>query len=74
MRLEQISPNDIGSTVRQLGMGHLQLDLLATQHRIILAPVELKGLARLEGQRNEGPASAGLLLILALTLPIAMRL
>jgi hypothetical protein len=73
VRLQKIGPNDKSTTVRQLGMGDLQLDLLATQNRIILAPVELEGLTWLEDKRNEGPAPAGLLLILAVALPIARK-
>jgi hypothetical protein len=69
MGLEQIGPHDESAAMRQLGMGHLQLDLLAAQNRIILAPVELEGLTWLENQRHEGPAPAGLLLILAIALP-----
>ena len=42
-------------------MGHLQLELLATQNRKIFAPVELEGFARLEDQRHESPAPAGLM-------------
>ena len=53
----------------QLGMGNLQLGHLAVQHGIVLAPVELEGLARLENQRHERPAPAGLLFILKLGPP-----
>jgi hypothetical protein len=55
--------------MRKLGMRHLQLGLPATQHRPVLAPVELERLARGKHQRHERTAPAGLRLALPLGLP-----
>jgi hypothetical protein len=41
-------------------MGHLQLHAFAADHRPVLAPVELEGLAGREHQRHEGAAAGGL--------------
>lgn len=71
MGLKQIGSHDEGATMREFGMSDLQFRHFAVQHGIILAPVELEGLARLESQRNERPASAGLLFILKLGPPSA---
>ena len=67
--LQQIGPHDERPAVRQLGMGHLQLDTLAAKQGPVFAPVELEGLARPEHQGNEGAAPAGLLLLLPPGLP-----
>lgn len=64
MGLEQIGSHNEGAATRQLGMGNLQLRGLAAQHGIILAPVELERLARLENQRHECPTPTDLKLIL----------
>jgi len=66
MGLKQIGSHDEGATMREFGMSDLQFRHFAVQHGIILAPVELEGLARLESQRNERPASDSLLFILKL--------
>ena len=44
--LEQIGPDQEGPAVRQLHVRHLKLRALPAQQRVILAPVELEGLAR----------------------------
>ena len=51
-------------------MRDLKLRALAAQNGVVLTPVELEGLARTEGQRNEGATSRGLQLALALVAPI----
>jgi hypothetical protein len=43
-RFDLVSPNNECPAVRQLGVGCLQLDLLAAQDGPVLAPVELEGL------------------------------
>ncbi len=60
------TPDHLGTAMRQLAVGHLQLDLLAAQNRIVFAPVELEGLTELKDQRHECPASVSLLAILGL--------
>jgi hypothetical protein len=67
--LERISAHNESPAVSQLGMGNLQLGLLAGDKRVILAPVELEGFTRLKCQRHEYSAPSGLLLVLPLTLP-----
>lgn len=69
--LKQISPHEECPAVRQLDMGYLQLGALAVQNCIILAPVELEGFTRPEGQRHEGAAPRGLLIALAIRAPSA---
>ena len=65
--LEGISPYNERLAVRQLGVRRLQLDALAAQNGPVFAPVELEGLARLEDQRHEGAAAAGLLFKLSIS-------
>ena len=67
--LERIGPHDERLAVRQLGVRGLQPGLLAGDHGPVLAPVELERLARLEHQRHECPAPAGLRVTLAVGLP-----
>jgi hypothetical protein len=55
--------------MRQLHMRNLQLDPLSAEHGIILAPVELEGLAGTESQGNKGPATGGLLFTLTVDPP-----
>jgi hypothetical protein len=43
--LEQVGPDQEGPAVRELHVRHLKLGALPAQHRGILAPVELEGLA-----------------------------
>ncbi len=61
MGLQQISPDNEGRAMRQLGVCRLQLGPFAGDNCPILAAVELKGLAGREDKRHEG-ATAGCLL------------
>ena len=69
MGLERISPNNKRPAVRQLGVGCLQLDLLAAQDGPVLAPVELEGLTCSKHQGHECTTTTGLLLMLPFYLP-----
>jgi hypothetical protein len=82
--LQKISPNRKCTAVRQLGVCHLQLGLLAGNDRIrfsmipriicaasFLAPVELERFAWLEHQRHESAATTGLCIALPIRLPTA---
>ena len=73
MGLQQIRPHKKGPTVRQLDMGDLQLGALAAQHSKILAPIELKRLARSKDQRHEGSAPWGLACLLPLRPPVTRK-
>ena len=57
MGLQPISPDEEDPAVRQLDMRHLQLGPLAAQNGKVLAPVELKRLARLKDQWHKCSAS-----------------
>jgi len=61
------------AVVRQLGVRHLQLGLLAGNDRPVLAPVELERFARMEHQRHEDTAPAGLGITLSVGLPAARK-
>jgi hypothetical protein len=69
--LQRVGPDEKGAAVAQLEMRRLQLNPLAADDRLILAPVKLKRLARLEYQRNERPPAIRLLLPLPVLLPAA---
>ena len=69
----RVSPHQKGPAVRQLDMGHLQLGALASQNRIILTPVELKGVARIKMQWNKGPTPHRLLLALTICPPSSRK-
>ncbi|KQV42747.1 hypothetical protein ASE37_20025 [Rhizobium sp. Root268] len=51
-RLQEIGPNDEGTTVAQLHMRHLQLGALIADDGPVLRPIELERFARFEGQRH----------------------
>ncbi len=55
--------------VTELEVGHLQLGAHPSDDRPVLAPVELEGLTRTEGQGHEGAATGGLLGHQALLVP-----
>jgi hypothetical protein len=67
--LQGIGPQEEGPAVRQLDMGDLELDALATNDRKVLAPVELERLTGAESERNECAAPRGLLLALPIGFP-----
>ena len=56
MCLQQIRPDQKRAAMRQLDVCDLQLGPFAPDDRVIFAPIELEGLARLEHQRHECPA------------------
>ena len=70
MGLLQIGSQHEDAAVGELEVGYLQFGPLAADDRPVLRPVELKRLARPERQRNEGAATAGLLLSLPGGLPL----
>jgi hypothetical protein len=57
--------------VAELEVRHLQLGADAVDDDVVLAPVELEGLARAERQRHEGVLSGGALRFLLLQAPLA---
>jgi hypothetical protein len=59
--------------MQQLDMRHLKLGALVGQMPVVFAPVELKRLAGLKRQRNEGAASCGLLLPLSVCPPVPRK-
>jgi hypothetical protein len=69
--LQRIGREREGAPVGQLDVGDLQLGPLGDDDRPVCGPVELKGLAWQKLQRNEGAATAGLLLALSSGSPIA---
>ncbi|MNL49277.1 hypothetical protein D3C87_1721990 [compost metagenome] len=69
MRLQGIGAQVERSAVAELEVGYLQLGAHAGENSPVLAPVELEGLTRTEGQGNEGAAPGGLLRHEALLLP-----
>ena len=73
MGLQQISPDQKGSAVRQLNVGNLQLRPLATQDRKILAPIELECLARPKRQGHEDAAPCRLLIPLPIGPPVTRK-
>ena len=69
--LQKISPDEEGTAVRQLDMGHLQLRVFAADRCPVLAPVKLEGFPGLEGERHEGSPASALALALPFLLPAA---
>ena len=69
--LQQTGPQQKRPAVRQPHMGDLQLRAFATDDRVILAPVELERLPRLEHQRHTGASPRRLFLALAPGPPFA---
>jgi hypothetical protein len=69
--LQQIGAHNEGAAVRQLEVCHLQPRPLPAQHRPVLAPVELKGLARLEHKGHEDATASGVLHTLPVRLPLS---
>lgn len=61
VRLQEVGPHRERPTVAELEVGDLQLGALAADDGVLLAPVELKRLARREGQWHEDAAARGLL-------------
>ena len=68
--LQQIGADQEGPAVRELDVGNLQFGALAAEHRVVLAPVKLKGITWAEGQGNKGSAIRGLLLALPINPPL----
>jgi hypothetical protein len=64
-----VGPKQKSPAMRQHDMRHPQFGALATQNRKILAPVKLKGIARVKMQRRKGPAPCRLLLALVIGAP-----
>src|SRR5471030_1281560 len=52
VRLQQVSAQEERSAMTELELRDLQLGALAVDDGPVLAPIELEGLARREGQRN----------------------
>lgn len=71
--LQQVGAQQKGPAVRQLDVGHLKLGTLSTQNGEVVAPVELEGLARTEGQGDKGPPSCRLLLTLTVRAPVPRK-
>ena len=69
VRLQRIGPDNEGAAVAKLEVRSLQLGPFAADNGPLLAPVELESFARLENQRNKGPAAGRLLLPLPMLLP-----
>ena len=73
VRLQRIGAQVERSAVAELEVGYLQLGAHASENSPVLAPVELEGLTRAEGQGNEGAAAGGLLGHKALLVPEARK-
>jgi len=70
VRLQQVSPNNEGTAVAQLRMGHLQLRALIADDCPVFGPIELERFAGLKHQGNEGPTAGRLQLPLPISSPI----
>lgn len=73
VRLQRIGAQVERSAVTELEVGYLQLGAHASENSPVLAPVELEGLTRTEGQGNEGATASGLLCHKALLVPEARK-
>ncbi|MCS3509277.1 hypothetical protein M2361_005092 [Achromobacter sp. JUb104] len=57
VRLEPTGAQEEGAAVAKLELRDLELGALAVDHRALLAPVKMKGVARCERQWHEGAPS-----------------
>ncbi|MNY02987.1 hypothetical protein D3C86_1355820 [compost metagenome] len=73
VRLQKIRPDDERPGIAKLCMGHLQFGALIADDCPVFRPVELEGLTRIKGQRNERPTSRCLQLPLQISFPFPSK-